>query len=132
MAATVIRDGRAVIEHGLYWASAGDESEALYLVAVLNSETLRQRITAMQAKGQWGARHFDKLIFEVPIPTFNPGEPLHRHLAAAAERAEQVAASVSLPDNINFIRARQRIRDALRADGVAGRIDELVARLLEA
>jgi SAM-dependent methyltransferase len=131
-AAAITRDERAVIEHGLYWAPTDDELEARYLIAVLNSHTLRQRIATMQAKGQWGARHFDKLPFAVLIPKFNGGDALHRDLAAAAEHAEQVAAAVALPQGLHFVRARQRIRDALQTNGIAGHIDALVARLIGA
>jgi hypothetical protein len=81
--------------------------------------------------GQWGARHFDKVMFNLPIPRFDPTMKLHRDLAAAADRAEKVAAIVTLEEGEHFTRARKRIRDALRADGVAGEIDQLVERLLE-
>jgi hypothetical protein len=58
-AAAILRDGRAVVEHKLYWASVADEDEARYLTAILNSETARSRVAHMQSRGQWGARDFD-------------------------------------------------------------------------
>jgi hypothetical protein len=82
----------------------------------------------MQARGQWGARHFDKLLFELPIPKFDPTEPLHRELADTAGLAESLASTVVLPDR--FTAARSAIRSALVEDGIAGRIDELVTELL--
>ena len=85
-AAVVLSQRKAVLEHALYWAATG-KREAQYLTAILNSEAARSRVAAMQARGQWGARHFDKLMFELPIPLFNVNDPLHRELAAAAERA---------------------------------------------
>jgi hypothetical protein len=57
--------------------------------------------------------------------------PLHRELADAAAQAEQVAAIVPLREGAHFMRQRRAIRDALAADGIAGRIDALVARLLD-
>ena len=92
-AAAVLSEQEAVLEHALYWAATG-KREAQYLTAILNSETARSRVAAMQARGQWGARHFDKLMFELPIPLFNVNDPLHRELAAAAERAASAAAKV--------------------------------------
>jgi hypothetical protein len=129
-AVAILRDREAICEHALYWVAATDEKEAGYLCAVLNSETARARVAGRQARGQWGARHFDKLMFELPIPTFDSASRLHQSLSAAAARAEQVAASVGLPGGEHFTRARRRIRDALAEDGVAGEIDRLVEKLL--
>jgi hypothetical protein len=128
-AAALLRDERAVAEHALYWASTATPQEALYLAAFLNSDALRKRAESKQARGQWGARHFDKLLAEL-IPEFDAANALHADLVKAAEHAEQITAAVELPENIHFIRARQKIREALRDDGVAQSIDELVDKLL--
>jgi hypothetical protein len=129
-AAAILGDAHAVVEHKLYWASVESEDEGRYLIATLNSEALRARIAPYQSKGQWGARDFDKLLVQVPIPKFDPDSALHRDLARAGEHAEQVATKVPLSSEIHFIRARQRIRKALAEDGVAARIDGLVTQLL--
>jgi hypothetical protein len=70
-AACVIRESPAVIEHKLYWSSFANEGEALYLASILNSEVARSRTAALQSRGQWGARDFDKVVgreesFEAP------------------------------------------------------------------
>lgn len=78
---------------------------------------------------RWGPRDFDQLL-AASIPEFDPSDPLHQELAAEGLRAEKVAALVELPENMHFIRARGIIRKALREDGVADRIEKLVARLL--
>jgi hypothetical protein len=69
-------------------------------------------------------------MFELPIPRFDPGNALHQALGHAAARAERVAAATPLREGEHFVRARQRIREALREDGVAQQIDALVAELL--
>ena len=89
-AACLLRGSAAVIEHAVYWAQVSSESEGHYLVALLNSETSRARIAAMQARGQWGARHFDKVMFTLPIPRFDSAITLHTELAAAAAEAERI------------------------------------------
>jgi hypothetical protein len=129
-AATILSEEQIVVENGLYWLATDQPEEALFLVAVLNSEAARARAERYQAMGQWGARHFDKVMFNLPIPRFDQTVKLHRDLAAAAARAERVAAAVPLREAEHFTRTRKRIRDALRADGVAGEIDGLVERLL--
>ncbi|MBL8905420.1 MAG: hypothetical protein JNM20_01970, partial [Rhizobiales bacterium] len=130
-AACVLRDSAPVIDHMLYWIPVSGELEGRYLAAILNSETVRKRIERLQSRGQWGARHFDKVMFTLPIPLFDPDNALHCALAEAAEEAERIAASVPLPDNVKFQRARKLVRDALSDAGIAQRIDALVARLLD-
>lgn len=99
------------------------------MLAALNSESLRAFVASRQARGQFGARHFDKLLAE-SIPVFDPSNALHQELATEGLRAEKVAAAVELPESTHFIRVRGVIRKALRGDGVAERIEKLVARLL--
>ena len=91
-AATVLRDARGVVDHTLYWMATESENEAHYLAALLNAEAVRARIEHLQARGEQGARHFDKLFFTLPIPTFDPCNRVHTDLAEAARRAEAVAA----------------------------------------
>jgi hypothetical protein len=130
-AACVLRDGRSVIEHKLYWTTLMDENEGLYLMAILNSETARSRAERYQSRGQWGARDFDKVMFNLPIPRFDATDKLHRALAEAAGKAEKSAAAVELPEGVRFQRARGLVRDALTTAGISKKIDELVARLLD-
>jgi hypothetical protein len=69
-------------------------------------------------------------MLSLPIPRYTASNPLHQKLARAAARAEKVAAAVPLKEGTHFVRARQLIRRALQEDGVAQRIDQLVAKLL--
>ena len=85
----------------------------------------------LQARGQWGAPHFDKVMFTLPIPRFDPANTLHAELAAAANEAEAAAAPVDLPASAKFQRARALVRAALADAGLAERIDALGARLLD-
>ena len=130
-AAMVLREPGAVIEHGLYWHGTAVEAEAHYLAAIFGSETARARTEGRQARGQFGARHFDKVVFSLPIPPFREGEPLHAALTEAGARAEALAASVALEEGLAFQRARRLVREALADAGVAAEIDGLVARLLD-
>lgn len=131
-AALVVRDARAIIEHAIYWAAVDSESEATYLTAVINSETTRALIEQYQARGQFGARHFDKVIWNLPIPRFDPKNALHRRLAKAGAAAETVALGVDLVEGEKFQRARRRVREALIGNGIARRIETLVENLLGA
>lgn len=131
-AACLLRGQRGVIDHMLYWMAPTDENEGRYLIAILNSETARARAEQYQARGQWGARHFDKVMFNLPIPRFDEKNKLHRALAEAAAEAEEIATKVELPEGVKFQRARALVRIALKEANVAQKIDELVAKLLGA
>ncbi len=69
-------------------------------------------------------------MLTLPIPRFDRARAVHGALAKAGARAERVAAAIEFPEGTKFVRARQHIRRALEADGVAGEIDRLVAELL--
>ena len=130
-AACVLRDAEAVIDHKLYWTAPTGEGEAHYLAAILNSETVRARVAQYQSLGQFGARDFDKVMFNLPIPRFGPGDRLHGALADAAAEAERVAAAVEFPESVRFQPARRLVRIALAEAGLSQRIDALVATLLD-
>ncbi len=127
--AAILSDNASVIEHALYWSNVGSLDEAQYLSAVLNSETLRAEVEDRQARGQWGARHFDKLL-AAAIPEYDTANPLHADLANSGRRAEAVAGSVPLREGAYFVTARRQIRQALSDDSVAAEIDLLVEQLL--
>ena len=129
-AACLVRDTEAVIEHILYWSAPASEAEGRYLCAILNSETARARAEKYQSRGQFGARHFDKVLFNLPIPAFDGKNRLHRDLAAAAAKAETCAAQLALPESVKFQRARGLVRAALTEAGIAQTIDALVDKLL--
>ncbi len=120
-----------IIDFALYYGAFEILSESRYLTAVFNCEVLRQRFEAFQSRGAWGTRDFAKVMFNLPIPRFDATNPLHNAIAEAARGAEAIAASVPLPENVKFQRARGLIRAALTEAGVAQRIDALVARLLD-
>lgn len=130
-AACLVQDASAPIDHMLYWANMTSIIEARFLCAIFNSESARARVEALQARGQFGARHFDKVIFNLPIPRFDSKVKRHRDLAAAAAEAEKIAAAVELPEGVKFQRARSLVRSALKEAGVADKIDALVAKLLD-
>jgi len=72
-----------------------------------------------------------EVIFNLPIPRFDPKNETHAALSKAAAEAEEIAAAIELPAAVKFQRARGLLRTALTEAGVAKRIDDLVARLLD-
>lgn len=130
LAAAVVSDDSAVIGQGLYWASARSLAEARYLTAIFNSDALLELVRPLQARGEHNPRDFAKVLFQLPIPTYDADVELHRDLAGLAERAEQVAATVELPAGKSFQTLRRTVRSALVTDGVGAELDAAVQALL--
>lgn len=131
LAAAVVEDDRAIVEQALFWARATTLSEAHYLCGILNSDALREKVQEYQSQGQWGARHFDKYVFNIPIPQFKRGNALHRALGSAARTAGKVAEGVEIDESEYFTKTRRRIRDALAEHGIAQRLEELSENVLK-
>ena len=131
LAACVVQDETAVIDHKLYWARVENFDEGRYLCGILNSETLRAGVEQYQSQGQWGARDFDKYVFNLPIQQFDEDNSLHREIAEAAKTAENVARAVLNREGEYFTRTRRRVRDALAEHGVAEELESLVEKLLK-
>jgi hypothetical protein len=129
-AAAIVDDDTIVIDHKLYWARVDSREEAYYLLAILNSDSTREKIAKLQSEGLFGPRDFDKVIFTLPIPIFSPAIPLHRSLADVGARAEKIALSVSLKNGQRFQIARRNIRDALDRAGLSDTTDRLVEQLI--
>ncbi len=132
LAACFLENRSAVIEHVLYACAVGTPEEGHFLAAILNAEALRSRAERFQAQGQFGARHFDKVVFNLPIPIFDPKNAFHNELAKTGKRAATVAGLVLLDEGAHFTRHRKRIRQALIEDGVMGEIEALVEKMLGA
>lgn len=131
LAAAVITDERAAIDHTLYWANCASLGEARYLTGILNSTPLLEAVKGFQSVGQFGARHFDLYVFQAEFALYNSANDLHAELVGLVERGERIAADVSLDFAKTFQTSRKAIRKALVNDGVAGSIDAVVKALLD-
>jgi hypothetical protein len=129
LAAARLSDPRAIVEHKLYWAAAATAEEADFLVGVLNSNTLTQLVAPLQARGEHNPRDFDKYIFQLPIPIFEPDNERHADLIKLARQAGEIAMALELPST-SFQSRRRHIREALADDGIGPAIDAAVATLL--
>lgn len=132
LAAATVINSSAIIEHKLYWGPVASHDEARYLTAILNSAVVTAAVGPMQARGEHNARDFDKYVFQLPIPQYDPQDAAHARLVVLAERAEHVASATvtTLPD-VRFESQRKYIRNALIRDGVATDIDTIVKTLLD-
>ena len=130
LAAAVVEDRNAIIDHKLYYASFENASEAFYLSGLLNSETIRAKIAVLQSRGRFGARDFDKLVFELPIPRFDLARPRPSRPRPARPRGGtrgQHRRSVAR----RLLRSRAaHDPPRLQQKGLFQRLEELVAKLV--
>lgn len=129
VAAARIADPRAVIEHKLYWMPANGKEEARYLTAILNAPVTTELVAVYQSRGLFGGRDFDKNVWRLPIPKFDPADPLHAQLVDLATKAEEVAAEVDA-GNYGFQKHRQLVRQALAEAGITEPMNTAVKTLL--
>ena len=85
----------------------------------------------MQARGEHNPRHFDKLIWSLPIPLFDPTDGVHKQLVELASSAEALAAETDVTGIRTFQAQRRLIREEFEREGIADAIDALVLDLLK-
>jgi len=129
LAAAVVQDA-SVIEHSLYWGVCTTLLEARYLIALLNSEVFTARMRPLQARGEHNPRHYDKYVWQVPVPLFDKADQRHLDLAGFAVEAERVASAVELPARVRFESLRRRVRESVVASHAGRSIEALASGLL--
>ena len=120
----------AVIAHSdLYHFTCGTADEAAYLTAVLNAPCLQQAYQQSRKSDRHFHQHF---WYTVPIPKFDPAVAEHQALVRLCQRAEAIAAAVLnvQTGNLGQIARSDRVREALLSQGIAGRIDEEVRKII--
>jgi SAM-dependent methyltransferase len=129
LAASRLNDRRVVIDHKLYWATAASTAEALYLCAILNSVTITQLVRPFMSYGK-DERDFDKHIWQLPIPLYDPTDDLHGRLSARGAELEAAIGKLELVPGRHFTAIRGDIRGFI-AESEAGRdVETLVEELL--
>lgn len=129
LTAARIADPHTVIDHKLYWAACSSISEARYLQAILNSDTVLERVQPLQAIGLFGPRDFDKNVFSVAIPTYSPDDPDHQRLAQLGEQAETVASEAAVGTG-TFQSKRKLVHARLLRGHLSRSIEEAVERVV--
>ena len=114
--ATIIRDNHAILDTKLYQTQCQSDDEAYYLTTVLNSDALRSAADPFMTKGLYGARDFHKHGWKLPIPRYEPKNPLHVRLSELGKAAEQECQALidqsgimSNPPGDNQSRAARRL-----------------------
>jgi hypothetical protein len=121
-----------IVEHKLYWAAFATAEEALYLTALLNSETANERIKPFQSMGLMGERDIEKKLLDLPIPLFKASNPAHIDLARigaeASAKTAELLKKVELPTQLS--KRRELVRGHLSQ--LMSQINDLTSKVLGA
>lgn len=127
--AAKIRDRRAVIASGLYWAAVHSEAEANYLCAILNAPVTTELVRPYMTYGK-DERDVAKHIWELPIPTFDPDDVAHSRLAELGEWGELEVAAFAVKNDVHFSAVRRHIRQHLSTSAEGEEINNTVFELI--
>ncbi len=96
-----------MIEHALYWATAASTCKAHYLYAILNSASITELVRPFMSYGK-DERHFDKHIWQLPIPLYDPTSDIHARLAARGPEREVAIGQLELEPGRHIAAVRIR------------------------
>jgi len=127
--ASKLRNRRAVVENGLYWAATSSEDEADYLCAILNSPATTELARPFMSYGK-DERDIAKHVWQLPVPEFDAGNDVHMTLARLGRSAEATAQAVAINADLHFSASRRHLREALFEGEAMQQINDLVIELL--
>lgn len=133
--AAILHEADTIVDNTLFSVSCESLQEAYYLLGIINSNTLYKELAPMMPKGQYGPRHVQKHLWQLPIPEFNPSNKLHISIseagqAAAAGVAEQLNKLHQERDQVTVAIARRELRKWLLESDEGKAVEQTVAKLL--
>lgn len=131
LCASVVKDSSAVIDHDLYWIPTATEAEASYLCGLLNSDELTRQAAKMQSEGQFGKRHFNKVLFNLNIEKFSPNDGLHKSISMLASEVSSKALEIEIDERKYFTATRKHMKTLLRETQQFRELEKLIAQLLD-
>lgn len=129
VSAALVETPNLIVEHGLYWSAVSSMAEGFYLCAILNNHELTQLVRPLMSYGK-DERHIDKHVWQLPIPSYNPANPVHVRLSTLGRQEAERVATLDLDGKRNFVNLRQDIRQLLAASSSAEEINQTVIELL--
>lgn len=129
LAASKIRNNRAIVTKSLYWAAFRDEAEADFLCAILNSSATTELLRPFMSYGK-DERHVDKHLWQLPIPPYDGEDTSHQELVSLSRQASQIANECSVDPALHFAATRRRIRQLIENSQAGKRISEIVYEML--
>ncbi|MFF0450058.1 N-6 DNA methylase [Streptomyces sp. NPDC004609] len=128
--AALLDDPGVIIDNTLYWGTVATREEGMYLTAILNTPALTEVVRPLMAYGK-DERHIDKAVWQLPIPLFDPLDPIHSRLSELGTAEAELVAQLDLDETKSFVKLRQVLRQAIVDSPNAEELDQLVRLLLE-
>jgi SAM-dependent methyltransferase len=129
LAASKVRNNRALVTKSLYWAAFREEAEADFLCAILNSSATTELLRPFMSYGK-DERHVDKHLWQLPIPSYDGEDSSHRELVSLSLQASQTANDCPVDSALHFAATRRRIRQLIENSQAGKRISEIVYEML--
>ncbi len=138
--AAVLDNPGPIIDYTLYWLECNSMEEGFYLASIINSDFLEKAVEPLMPKGQYGARHLQKHLWNLNIPEYDPNIPLHDELANLGKilhfkikkillELQELQLQQSRSVSTRYL--RKEIRNWLTTDTSAQRVESLVDNLLK-
>ncbi len=127
--AAKLKNSRAILGSGLYWAAVETEDEADYICAILNAPITTELVRPLMTYGK-DERDIAKHVWELPIPRYETATASHTRLSKLGHAAEQLVSGFSIDDELHFAASRRHIREVLERSGEGKEINELVYEML--
>jgi len=124
-----IKPAGFVVEHMCFFYETGDEGEAHYLSAVLNSDVVNEAIKPLQPRGLFGERHIHRRPFMLQIPRFEKNDPIHTKLAELSKQCHAKITSLECREEWTA-GLRKEAREAVNRE--IAEINRLVSQLFAA
>ncbi len=129
VAAALVTNDRVLIDHTLYWGAVASAGEGRYLVAILNSPSLTELVRPLMSYGK-DERHIDKHVWKLPIPAYDPADPVHQRITELAAKLEAELHQIELTSDY-FVTSRKHLRAAIAASPTGRTLDRLVRQLVD-
>ena len=134
--AALIHDDGILVDYKLFWVRCKNTEESNYLLAIINSDILRDSVSPLMSKGQFGARDVQKHLWKLPIPEFDPEQELHVAIAeagaaaAVGARAQLAQLREDRGDKLTVAVVRRELRGWLSTSPEGRAVEEAVGGLL--
>jgi type I restriction-modification system DNA methylase subunit len=128
--AAKLRNKKALLTTGLYWAPSISEQEADYLCAILNAPITTELARPLMSYGK-DERDIHKHVWELPIQQFDPHDAVHQRIAALGAILEKLASTFKIDENLHFAATRRHIRDFTMDTSAGQELNGLVSDMLE-
>jgi len=129
LVAAKVKNPRAVIAGGLYWATMNSEDETDYLCVIMNSAATTEALRPFMSYGK-DERDIHKHVWQLPIETYDPQNPIHARLVALARAAQTIAAAFEVKEDLHFAATRRHIRERIEASEAGEEISRIVEEML--